>query len=45
MIPYNLSDPRLFGIMVGVMFLMVVSRLVLVAGFFRLYMWWLAGRP
>ncbi|BAC09469.1 2,2'-beta-hydroxylase CrtG [Thermosynechococcus vestitus] len=36
MIPYNLSDPRLFGIMVGVMFLMVVSRLLLVAGFFSL---------
>lgn len=37
MIPYNLSDPTLFVIMVGVMFLMVVSRLILIAGLFSLF--------
>ncbi|WP_448525814.1 sterol desaturase family protein [Parathermosynechococcus lividus] len=37
MIPYNLSDPTLFVIMVGVMFLMIVSRLILIAGLFSLF--------
>lgn len=34
MIPYNLSSPTIFGIMVGVMFAMVVVRYWLVAGTF-----------